>query len=83
MSNKPLISGFEKIIVLGLVVFFGYGIYKNGGISMYEKTEDTTIYDGKTTANTYRELDEKEKNSNWNRKGINPPSKAKKKKVKN
>jgi hypothetical protein len=80
MSNKPLISGFEKIIVLGLVVFFGYGIYKNGGISMYEKTEDTTIYDGKTTANTYRELDEKEKNSNWNRKGINPPSKAKKKK---
>lgn len=69
MSNKPLISGFEKIIILGLVAFFGYGIYKNGGISMYEKTEDTTIFDGKTSANTYRDLDEKEMESNWNRKG--------------
>ena len=69
MSNKPLISGFEKIIILGLVAFFGYGIYKNGGISMYEKTEETTIFDGKTSANTYRDLDEKEMESNWNRKG--------------
>jgi hypothetical protein len=69
MSNKPLISGFEKIIILGLVAFFGYGIYQNGGISMYEKTEDTTIFDGKTTANIYRDLDEKEKESSWNRKG--------------
>ena len=77
MSNKPLISGFEKIIVLGLVAFFGYGIYKNGGISLYEKTEETTIIDGKTTANTYDELDEMEKNSNWNRKGIETPRKAK------
>ena len=49
MSDKPLISGFEKIILIGLVVFFGYGIYKNGGISLYEKTEETTIFDGKTT----------------------------------
>ena len=69
MSNKPLISGFEKIIILGLVAFFGYGIYKNGGISMYEKSEETTIFDGKTSANTYRDLDEKEMESNWNRKG--------------
>ena len=52
MSNKPLISGFEKIILLGLVAFFGYGIYKNGGISLYEKTEDITIFDGKTTINS-------------------------------
>jgi len=77
MSNKPLISGFEKIIVLGLVVFFGYGIYKNGGISMYEKTEETTIFDGKTSANTYDDLDEKEMESNWNRKGAATPRKAK------
>ena len=69
MSNKPLISGFEKIIILGLVAFFGYGIYKNGGISMYEKSEETTIFDGKTSANTYRDLDEKEKEHNWNKKG--------------
>lgn len=69
MSSKPFISGFEKIIILGLVAFFGYGIYKNGGISMYEKTEDITIFDGKTTANTYRDLDEKEKEFSWNRKG--------------
>ncbi len=77
MSNKPLISGFEKIILLGLVVFFAYGIYKNGGISLYEKTEETTIFDGKTTANTYDELDKIEKSSNWNRKGIEPPAKVK------
>ena len=69
MSNKPLVTGFEKIILLGLALFFGYGIYKNGGISLYEKTEDTTIFDGKTTANTYDDFDEKEKVSNWNRKG--------------
>ncbi len=80
MSNKPLISGFEKIILIGLVVFFGYGIYKNGGISLYEKTEEVTIFDGKTTANTYDELDEIEKNSNWNKKGVTkskPKSKSK------
>jgi hypothetical protein len=81
MSNKPLISGFEKIIILGLVAFFGYSIYKNGGISIYEKTEDTTILDGKTTANTYRDLDEKEKDSKWNRKSAATPTKAKKEKL--
>ncbi|MFK8005333.1 MAG: hypothetical protein AB8H03_03140 [Saprospiraceae bacterium] len=81
MSNKPLISGFEKIILLGLVVFFGYGIYKNGGISMYEKSEETTIFDGKTSANTYRDLDEKEIESNWNRKGATTPKKAKEEKL--
>jgi len=69
MSNKPLVSGFEKIIILGLVAFFGYGLYKNGGITMVEKTEDTTIFDGKTSANTYRDLDEKEMESNWSNKG--------------
>lgn len=77
MSNKPFISGFEKIILLGLVAFFGYGIYKNGGISMYEKTEEVTIFDGKTTANTYDELDKIEKSSNWNRKGIETRTKPK------
>lgn len=81
MSNKPLISGFEKIIILGLVAFFGYGIYKNGGISMYEKSEETTIFDGKTSANTYRDLDKKEMESNWNRKGTATPTKAKKEKL--
>ena len=78
MSDKPLISGFEKIILLGLVVFFGYGIYKNGGISMMEKTEETTIFDGKTSANTYRDLGEKEMESNWNKKGGASPSKKEK-----
>jgi hypothetical protein len=81
MSSKPFISGFEKIIILGLVAFFGYSIYKNGGISIYEKTEDTTILDGKTTANTYRDLDEKEKDSKWNRKSAATPTKAKKEKL--
>lgn len=81
MSDKPLVTGFEKIILLGLALFFGYGIYKNGGISMYEKTEETTIFDGKTTANTYDDFEEKEKVSNWNRKGqtsyakVKPPAK--------
>lgn len=81
MSDKSLISGFEKIIILGLVVFFGYGIYKNGGISMMEKTEETTIFDGKTSANTYRDLDEKEKESSWNRKGAATQKTAKKEKL--
>lgn len=81
MSNKPLISGFEKIIILGLVAFFGYGIYKNGGISMYEKSEETTIFDGKTSANTYRDLDEKEKKSNWNKKGTTTPTQPREEKL--
>jgi len=77
MSNKPLISGFEKIIVLGLIAFFGYGIYKNGGISLYEKTEETTIFDSETSANTYRDLDDKEMNPKWTRKGTTTPSNTK------
>ena len=77
MSNKPFVSGFEKIILIGLVTFFGYGIYKNGGISMYEKTEEITIFDGKTTENTYDELDQIEKNSKWNRKGVETSIKPK------
>ena len=28
MSNKPLVTDFEKIILLGSVILFGYGIYK-------------------------------------------------------
>ena len=77
MSNKPLISGFEKIILIGLLAFFGYGIYKNGGVSLYEKTEDITIFDGKTTENTYDELDEIEKSSNWSKKGTETSIKPK------
>lgn len=77
MSNKPFVSGFEKIILIGLATFFGYGIYKNGGISMYEKTEEITIFDGKTTENTYDELDQIEKNSKWNRKGVETSIKPK------
>ena len=77
MSKKPLISGFEKVIVLGLIAFFGYGIYKNGGILLYEKTEETTIFDSETSANTYRDLDDKETNPNWTRKGTTTPSNTK------
>lgn len=61
MANKPLLSGFEKFIVIGLVLFFGFSFFKNGGIKMIERTEETTIFDGKTSSERYRELDRKEK----------------------
>lgn len=61
MAKKPLLSIFEKIILLGLVIFFGYNIYQKGGIKMMEKTEETTILDGKMSSKKYKEYDQKEK----------------------
>jgi len=54
MSNKPLVTDFEKIILLGLVILFGYGIYKNGGTLMYKRSEETTIIDGESSVNIYQ-----------------------------
>ncbi len=61
MAKKPLLSVFEKFILLGLVIFFGYNIFQKGGITMMEKTEETTILDGKMSSKKYKEYDQKEK----------------------
>lgn len=61
MAKKPLLSLFEKIILFGLVVFFGYTIFQKGGITMMERTEETTILDGKTSSEKYKDYDKKEK----------------------
>ena len=61
MSNKPLLGGFEKIIVIGLVIFFGYTLFQKGGFTILEKTEDTTILDGKASVKRYEELERRER----------------------
>ena len=81
MSNKPLVTDFEKIILLGLVILFGYGIYKNGGTLMYKRSEETTIIDGESSVNIYRELDENEMDFNRNIKGFDESYKMRKKRL--
>lgn len=81
MSNKPLVTDFEKIILLGLVFLFGYGIYKNGGTLMYKRSEETTIIDGESSVNIYRELDENEMDFNRNIKGFDESYKMRKKRL--
>jgi len=61
MEKKPLLSVFEKFILLGLVIFFGYNIFQKGGLTMMEKTEETTILDGNMSSKKYKEYDRKEK----------------------
>lgn len=74
MADKPLLSGFEKIILIGLIAFFGYQFFKNGSFRIMEKTEEVTILDGKTSSKKYKELDRKEKEKpiekrdGWNKK---------------
>ena len=61
MAAKPLLSVFEKIILVGLIAFFGYTFFKKGSFKVMEKTENTTIFDNEESAKRYRELDHKEK----------------------
>ena len=64
MSDKKLMTGFEKILLFGCLAFLAFSIYKKkDGIEMYEKSEDTIIFDGKSSAQTYRELEAAEKRS--------------------
>jgi len=64
MSDKKLMTGFEKILLFGCLAFLAFSIYKKkDGIDMYEKSEETRIIDGKSSADTYRELEAAEKRS--------------------
>jgi len=62
MSDKKLMTGFEKILLFGCLAFLAFTIYKKkDGIDIYEKSEDTIIMDGKSSSKTYRELEAKER----------------------
>ena len=62
MSDKKLMTGFEKILLFGCLAFLAFTFYKKkDGIDIYEKSEDTIILDGKSSSKTYRELDAAEK----------------------
>ena len=63
-GSRPLLSGFEKIILLGLLVFFGYSYFKNNGLSVVQKSEETQIIDGKTSSEKYKELQKQESGVN-------------------
>ena len=60
MAAKPLLSVFEKIIIIGLIAFFGYSFFKKGSFTVMERTENTTILDAESSAERYRELEFKE-----------------------
>jgi len=62
MSDKKLMTGFEKILLFGCLAFLAFSIYKKkDGIDMYEKSEETVILDGKSSTQIYKELDAAEK----------------------
>ena len=64
MSDKKLMTGFEKILLFGCLAFLAFSIYKKkDGINMYERSEETVILDSKSSAQIYKELDAAEKRS--------------------
>ena len=64
MSDKKLMTGFEKILLFGCLAFLAFSMYKKkDGIEMYEQSEETVILDGKSSTQIYNELDAAEKRS--------------------
>ena len=60
MASKPLITGVEKFIILGLVLFFGYGIFQKGGFTVMERTEEVEILDNREVSKSYKKLEREE-----------------------